>query len=368
MLTLPANVTYFTYQLRLMFINSTQPRAITDLCPIQVSSAIGSLTPQSENGTIGGFPVVVNGTGSFSNITSGSWTPHHWSQLISGTKGTGIMFTDNSNMQLYAFDSIAGNPTGVLSATSTSLIELLPVKLSQAQFTYPLDITWCGAVATFDGTTPIYASQGQFDGHVDTCRVPANSHGDLGWLKMSASLFGFRIIQNADSHFTQVKYKIHTFSIQTKGTRKMSTRKILNSKKAISPILATLLLIVIAVAAIVVTYAWISTYMGTTTQQAGVLLYKANVNFFTDGVTKKIAIDIGNSGTSNTQILQVYIGTSATSATSQTTTPATPIPLNAGAIASFNVTYTWAAGQTYYFRIVPTAGQQALPLQEQAPQ
>ena len=33
-LTLPANVTYFTYQLRLMFINSTQPRTITDLCPL----------------------------------------------------------------------------------------------------------------------------------------------------------------------------------------------------------------------------------------------------------------------------------------------------------------------------------------------
>ncbi len=148
----------------------------------------------------------------------------------------------------------------------------------------------------------------------------------------------------------------------------MSIKKILNSKKAISPILATLLLIVIAVAAIVVTYAWISTYMGSTTQQAGVLLYKANFNFFTDSGTKKIAIDIGNSGTSNTQILQVYVGTSSSSTQSQTTTPALPIALNAGAIASFNVTYTWTAGQTYYFRIVPTAGQQALPLQEQAPQ
>ncbi|MGQ9744095.1 MAG: archaellin/type IV pilin N-terminal domain-containing protein, partial [Candidatus Bathycorpusculaceae bacterium] len=39
------------------------------------------------------------------------------------------------------------------------------------------------------------------------------------------------------------------------------TKNSLKSKKAISPILATLLLIVIAVAAIVVTYAWIMTYM-----------------------------------------------------------------------------------------------------------
>ena len=70
------------------------------------------------------------------------------------------MFTDSFNQQLYAFDSIAGTATGALSATSTSLIELLPVELHQVQFTNALDITWCGAVATFDDTTPIYAIEG----------------------------------------------------------------------------------------------------------------------------------------------------------------------------------------------------------------
>jgi len=106
--------------------------------------------------------VVAAGTGLFSNYTSGGWTAHHWSQLISGTKGTGIMFTDSSNLKLYAFDSIAvPPPTGALSATSTSLIELLPVKLHQVSFTNPLDITWRGAVVTFDGTAPIYQTSDQ---------------------------------------------------------------------------------------------------------------------------------------------------------------------------------------------------------------
>jgi uncharacterized protein (UPF0333 family) len=159
-ITLPANVTYYTYQLRLMFLESTQPRTITDLCPIRLSSTIGSLDVQTENGTSGGFPVVVDGTGVFSNYESGGWTAHHWSQLISGTRGTGIMFTDNFNQKLYAFDSIAGDPTGALSATSTSLIELLPVKLTSVSFDNALDITWRGAVATFDDTTPIYAMEG----------------------------------------------------------------------------------------------------------------------------------------------------------------------------------------------------------------
>src|SRR3990170_1642965 len=108
-----------------------------------------------------------------------------------------------------------------------------------------------------------------------------------------------------------ISYKLNTkyiFSIHIIGMRKMSIRKMLNSKKAISPILATLLLIVIAVAAIVVTYAWITTYMGNATQQAGFIPYKANVNFRAGNL---ITIDIGNSGTSSGQVVQVYVGTSA---------------------------------------------------------
>jgi flagellin-like protein len=148
--------------------------------------------------------------------------------------------------------------------------------------------------------------------------------------------------------------------------KKMSPRKIFHSKKAISPILATLLLIVIAVAAIVITYAWITVYMGSTTQQAGFIPYKANVNFI-DETPKKIAIDIGNSGISSGQIVQVYIGTSASNTTSQTTNPATPITIAAGKIESFNVTYTWSAGETYYFKVVPNSGA-AVSFTEQAPQ
>ena len=148
----------------------------------------------------------------------------------------------------------------------------------------------------------------------------------------------------------------------------MSIKTVLKSKKAISPILATLLLIVIAVAAIVVTYAWITTFMGSATQQAGFIPYKANVNFFTDAGTNKIAIDIGNSGTSNGQIVQVYIGESASTMQSQTTTPDTPISVAASSTpASFNVTYPWSNGQTYYFKVVPSSGA-ALSFTEQAPQ
>lgn len=149
----------------------------------------------------------------------------------------------------------------------------------------------------------------------------------------------------------------------------MSIKKILNSKKAISPILATLLLIVIAVAAIVVTYAWITTYMGSATQQAGVLLNKANVSF--NATTGVITIDVQNTGTSDTKIAAVYIGDSASSTVKQTsTTPSltTPQSLDAGDILTIAVSdYDWNAGDTYYFRVVPNAGA-PLTFTEQAPQ
>ena len=153
----------------------------------------------------------------------------------------------------------------------------------------------------------------------------------------------------------------------------MTIRKILNSKKAISPILATLLLIVIAVAAIVVTYAWITTYMGTATQQAGVILYKENVRF-SPGST---AITVGNSGTEDTRIVRVYLGDSSGNMTDVTTyvTPSlsSGVALNAGSTATVTIAWpngiasAWQAGEYYYFRIVPSPGQ-FLEFPEQAPQ
>jgi flagellin-like protein len=130
----------------------------------------------------------------------------------------------------------------------------------------------------------------------------------------------------------------------------------LKSKKAISPILATLLLIVIAVAAIVVTYAWIMTYMSSTTQQAEVKLGITNVNF--NSASGEITIDIQNTGTSGTEISAVYIGTSAATAVKQTPTQTLPLPLGAGQIVSVTIDdYDWEAGETYYFKAVSTSGQ-----------
>jgi len=157
-ITLPANATYYTYEARLMFIATTRTRSISNLCPIQLAPYPTSMQTQTENGTLAGFPLVQNGTGTFYNSTLSGGGAHHFTQFIQDTtgKGSGLMFTDLQNKRLYAFDLIAGQPTGALNANpATPLIQLLPVTLASASFTYAYDITWVGAVATFDGTTPV---------------------------------------------------------------------------------------------------------------------------------------------------------------------------------------------------------------------
>lgn len=161
-LSLPANATYFTYNLRLIFVNSAQTRTITNLCPIKLSSSFSQI--QTENGTSLYYPNVVNGSGTFYNYNypSSNWTAHHWSQFFNGTKGAGLMFTATANQRLYAFDSTVGSATGALKAdTSAKTIELLPVAQNPVlNFNGTFDITWEGAVVTFDGTPPIFEDGG----------------------------------------------------------------------------------------------------------------------------------------------------------------------------------------------------------------
>jgi hypothetical protein len=154
-LTLPANATYYTYQLRLMFVESQQSRSINDICPIKITTSTTSINQlKTENGT-----TVSSATALFYNFSTSCWQ-HHWSQISnsSGTKGFGIMFTDEANKMLYAFDT-STSKTGALKADSSArTIELLLVSSGSVPLPSSKDVIWYGAVVTFDGTTPIYNS------------------------------------------------------------------------------------------------------------------------------------------------------------------------------------------------------------------
>jgi flagellin-like protein len=138
--------------------------------------------------------------------------------------------------------------------------------------------------------------------------------------------------------------------------------KILKSKRGISPILATLLLIVIAVAAIIITYAWVMTFMGAQTTAGGTILDVENVNWNSTASTASIVIK--NIGTSDANIVRLYVGVSPTDLD-----PVTAYTdLGGGKFLPIGGTVTvvltwpnaletsWTAGRTYYFRVAPETG------------
>ena len=137
--------------------------------------------------------------------------------------------------------------------------------------------------------------------------------------------------------------------------------KMLESKRGISPILATLLLIVIAVAAIIVTYAWVMTFMGAQTTAGGIILEMENVNW--PGTST--VIDIRNVGTSDARIVRLYIGNAISNLTEVTSD--TDIGATGRILKAYNRTtivlnwpndlaVSWTSGRIYYFKVVPEIG------------
>jgi len=142
-------------------------------------------------------------------------------------------------------------------------------------------------------------------------------------------------------------------------------RTVLKSKKGISPILATLLLIVIAVAAVIVTYAWVMTFTASTTSQAGAVLSVENVRFYNDG-SDKIEIVVRNSGTSDAKVAEVYRGTSS-SDLQQITVTYSPLSqmVSEGSSIKITFSYNWDSGTRYYFKVVTEEGL-SFPFNEEA--
>jgi len=140
-------------------------------------------------------------------------------------------------------------------------------------------------------------------------------------------------------------------------------RTMLKSKKGISPILATLLLIVIAVAAVIVTYAWVMTFTGSTTSQAGALLKVDNIRFYTQGGDDRIDIVVRNTGTADATIDVVYAGDLSSNLVVESdlrfrdSDGANTQVVAAGSILTITLMdYPWDAGETYYFNIATKEG------------
>ncbi len=128
-------------------------------------------------------------------------------------------------------------------------------------------------------------------------------------------------------------------------------RKMLRSKKGISPILATLLLIVIAVAAVIVTYAWVMTFTSSQSGQAGVFLRK-DVDCLWE--TGNVTVYVRNTGTSDAEINTVYIN--EVPQTTVTYNPSSKIAAKDGGLIIVTIMYSWTPNTEYRFQISPRAG------------
>ncbi|MEM1589369.1 MAG: archaellin/type IV pilin N-terminal domain-containing protein [Candidatus Bathyarchaeia archaeon] len=143
----------------------------------------------------------------------------------------------------------------------------------------------------------------------------------------------------------------------------MNTKTLLKSRRGISPILATLLLIVIAVAAIVVTYAWIMTYMSSAGHRAGVMIEIENVYFHDE---KNVTVTVRNVGTSDTSLASIYMGESRDNLL-RIWSGSEPLPAKSDVTIEITLNKNYTSQKTYYFRAVTAEGQESPLYQARAP-
>lgn len=158
--TLPAEANYYTYQLRMIFVESTQPRNLNDLSLLRLRGYVGSQL--TEDGLMLGFPITSTGTLFYEG---GTRHEHQWSQFTDASNnGVGVMFTSSNNDELYHFDAIlGGTSTGAIYInTATKTIELDPVRRANVNgFQQADDQIWKGAMVISGGSRlPIYPKLG----------------------------------------------------------------------------------------------------------------------------------------------------------------------------------------------------------------
>jgi flagellin-like protein len=142
--------------------------------------------------------------------------------------------------------------------------------------------------------------------------------------------------------------------------------KTLKNKKAVSPIIATLLLILIAVAAGVIIYVWTTSYVGTQIGSAGggETFIITNVKYYISTGEPNVNVTIINQGTAAINITRVRVYTS--NYTNLIAYSASPlkIVINPGDTYTFNATLNTVKpiirGQSYVLEVTTVKGNTAV--------
>jgi archaeal type IV pilus assembly protein PilA len=133
-----------------------------------------------------------------------------------------------------------------------------------------------------------------------------------------------------------------------------SIRKFRRNTRAISPVIATLLMIAIAVVASLVTYAWVMGYMNFTTEKTGKAIQIQSVSYPTTAPSGNVfTVYVQNVGDSDLTLSSVFInGAAATGSW-------TPAALAKGNTAYMNATATGSLGtgvQSITIKVTSTDG------------
>jgi len=145
--------------------------------------------------------------------------------------------------------------------------------------------------------------------------------------------------------------------------------KTLKNKKAVSPIIATLLLILIAVAAGVIIYVWTTSYIGTQIGTAGgqETLVITNVKYYVNASSNKLDVTIVNQGSSEitistSSIIRVFNSSNNTLVAIGTSLTPASVTISPGAASTFTVTLNnpLIKGHSYVLEITTTKGNVAV--------
>jgi len=139
--------------------------------------------------------------------------------------------------------------------------------------------------------------------------------------------------------------------------------RVLN-KKGVSPIIAVLLLIVITVAAALLTYLWVLGYIGSAQRSGSPEQLEERIKI--DGVkvdldNSKVIIYVRNIGSVTVEIQAAYILNATTGAVLDANVTITGAELKPGevALAKVKVTSTYKSGYTYVAKAVTKKGTEA---------
>ena len=129
-------------------------------------------------------------------------------------------------------------------------------------------------------------------------------------------------------------------------------KRILKNAKALSPVVASIILIAVTVAVSIAVAAWMGalTFTFMATEQIQI----TNIGFGPSGTSSWIAVTVNNTGTSPVTINEAWVNNAKMS----TTTPALPqnIAANAGVLLYLNTTVS--NGYNYNVKLVSSKGNQ----------